>query len=152
VKPITVTEQVHAPPGATFAVFTDFANCAGRIPGILKIEVLTPGPVKRGTKFQETRKMFGKQATETMEVTAYEPPRRYVLSAVSGGVAFDSEFRFLSEKGGTQVDFTMTTKAQTLFAKLMAPIGWLMRRSLLKCLKRDVAALKAYVESQPATA
>ena len=57
----------------------------------------------------------------------------------------------LAEKGGTRVEFTMTTTARSFFAKLMAPLSWLMRGSMVKCLKRDVAAIKTYVESQPAT-
>ncbi len=150
-KPITITEHVSAPPAATFAAFADFPNAAGRVPDILKVEMLTPGPVKKGTQFKETRKMFGKEATETMEVTAYDPPSRYDLSAVSCGVAFTSGFRFVPEKGGTRVDFTLTTQAQTFFSKLMAPMGWLMKGSMVKCMKRDFAAIKTHVESQPAT-
>src|SRR5262249_10269087 len=106
----------------------------------------------RGTRFKETRKMFGKQTTEMMEVTAYEPYRRYELSATSGGVAFTSEFKFTPEPGGTRVEFIMVTKPLTFAAKLMAPLGWLMKGSITRCVKRDVAAVKAYVESQPATA
>jgi len=152
VSTIALSEHVAAPPAATFTAFADFPNAAGRVPDVLKVEMLTPGGVKRGTRFKETRKMFGKQATETMEVTAYEPYRRYELSATSGGAAFTSEFKFTPEPGGTRVEVTLTTKPQTFFAKLMFPLGWLMKGAMVKCLKRDVAAVKAYVESQPATA
>lgn len=151
-KPITLIEHVTAPPGPTFTAFADFPNIAGRIPDIIRVEMLTDGPVKKGTRFKETRKMFGKEATETMEVSVYEPPNRYSLSAVSCGVAFTSEFRFVPEKGGTRVVFTMTTKSMSFFAKLMAPLGWMMKGMMVKCVKRDIAALKQYVESQPATA
>ncbi|HEY2784187.1 MAG TPA: SRPBCC family protein [Fimbriiglobus sp.] len=151
-KPIAFSEHVTAPQSATFAAFADFPNVAGRIPEILKVEMLTPGPVKKGTRFKETRKMFGKEATETMEVTAYRPPLAYELSAISSGVAFTSTFQFVPEKGGTRVDCTLVTQPQTFFAKLMAPLGWLMKGTMIRCMKRDVAALKAYVESQPATA
>jgi hypothetical protein len=152
VSTIAYSEHVSAPPGATFAAFADFPNAAGRVPGILKIEMLTSGPVKVGTQFKETRKMLGKVSTETMEVTGFEPPRRYVLSANSCGVAFASEFRFLAEKGGTRVDFTMTITPLTFFAKLLSPLTWLLKGTLMKALKRDIAAIKAHVESQPATA
>jgi len=152
VSTIALSEHVTAPPAATFNTFADFPNAAGRVPDILKIEMLTPGGIKRGTRFKETRKMFGKETTETMEVTAFEPYRRYELSATSCGVAFTSEFKFTPEKGGTRVDFTMITRPLTFFAKLMAPLSWLMKGAMVKCLRRDVAAMKAYVESQPATA
>ena len=149
---IVLSQHVTAPQSATFNAFADFPNAAGRIPDVLKIELLTPGPVKKGTRFKETRKVFGRPATETMEVTTYEPYRRYELATTSGGTAFTTEFKFIPEKGGTRVDVTLTTKPLTLFAKLMLPLGWLMKGALARCVKRDVAGIKTYVESQPATA
>ena len=54
---VTVIQRVEAPVEKTFAVYSDVTNAAGRIKGIRKIELLTPGPVGVGTKFRETRVM-----------------------------------------------------------------------------------------------
>ncbi len=66
-------QQVAAPPEKVFAMMSDFANAPQRISGISKVEMLTDGAVGVGTKFKETRVMLGKEATETMEVTTFDP-------------------------------------------------------------------------------
>ena len=64
---ITASLRIEAPVSTVFALATDLDGWAGRIKAITRIEKLTPGPVRVGTRFKETRKMFGKEATETME-------------------------------------------------------------------------------------
>ncbi|MEL7485039.1 MAG: SRPBCC family protein, partial [Planctomycetota bacterium] len=73
-KAIHVSETVNASIEDVFAVASDIANAAERIGGIDSVEMLTEGPVGMGTKWRETRTMFGKQADETMWITAWEPP------------------------------------------------------------------------------
>src|SRR5262245_45662259 len=108
---ITVTEQVQAPPEVVFALATDFAGAPGRIKGITKMEVLTPAPVGIGTRFRETRVMFGKEATEEMTVTAFEPPHRVEHMANSCGAEYRSVFRFMAVEGGTRMDVEFNVRA-----------------------------------------
>jgi carbon monoxide dehydrogenase subunit G len=147
-KPITCSVSINATPQAVFAACTDFANAPERVKGIVRVEMLTDGPVGLGTKFKETRIMFKREATETMEVTAYEPPHRVQLSANSCGAEFHSEFKITPEGNGSRVDVTMTTKPISFFAKLMSPLGFLMAGTMKKCLQDDLEDIKAYVEKQ----
>src|SRR5438445_13881615 len=91
---VTATQRIEAPVETVFRLSTDLDHWAGRIQGITKVERLTSGPVGVGTRFKETRKMFGKEATETMEFSAFEPNRRYELTADSCGAVYRIEFRF----------------------------------------------------------
>ena len=59
------TIDTHLPLDDAFAFVSDFANAPKRIKSILRVNVLTPGPVGVGTRFTETRVMFGREATET---------------------------------------------------------------------------------------
>jgi carbon monoxide dehydrogenase subunit G len=146
--------QVDADPARTFAAFTDLRNAATNIRGIKHIEVLTDGPVRAGTQFRETRTMFGRDAEEKMEVTAFDPPRSYSVGCDScGGVRFDTEFRFTPEAGGTRVDVNMTTVATSIFAKMMTPLmGWMMAGTMRKCFEDDLADIKAVAEGRIAAA
>ena len=56
----------------------------------------------------------------------------------------------LVELVGKNVVFMKDTISYFIFAKLMAPLSWMMKGTMLKCLKRDFAAMKAHVESRPA--
>lgn len=146
-RTITLTRQIDAPPATVFAFATDLERMAGRIKGITKIEKLTPGPVGLGTKFKETRVMFGREATETMEFTAFEPNQRYTLSADSCGAHFDSTFHFKPEGSGTLLTLEMQLEATSFFAKLMKPLTMLMMGPMKKCIMQDMDDLKASAEA-----
>src|SRR5438034_10439554 len=120
---VTVTQRIEAPVETVFRLATDLDHWAGRITGITKVERLTNGPVGVGTRFKETRMMFGKEATETMEFSAFEPNRRYELTADSCGALYRTEFRFEPDESGTLRTVDMRVTAQSLFANLLKPLA-----------------------------
>jgi len=147
---ITLTRQIAAPVDAVYREFTDVANVWEHIEGITKIEMLTDGPVRPGTRFRETRIMsmfmFENEATEEFEVTAMEPGKRFAMTSESCGCRYDMEHRFSADGDGTRVDFAMSSKALTFAAKLMTPLGWLMQGTMKKCISKDFDQLQARVE------
>ena len=147
-KPITLTKQINVPPDVVFAVAGDLANAAEHIQGIDRIELLTPQPVGVGTKWRETRKMMGKEATETLEITAFDPPRSYTVEADSCGCHFVSTFRFTPEAGGTRVELEVASQAKTFMAKLLSPLGCLMAGTMKKMMDQDLEDLKHVAESR----
>lgn len=146
---LQLSQHVDAPPDRCFAVWTDFTNAADIIGAIEKVEVLTPGPVGVGTTFAETRTMFGKASTETLEVTGYEPGRSVTLEAESCGARYICVFTFTADGPGTRVQLTVDTQAKTLLAKLMAPLGWLMSGTMKKMMQQDLIDGAAYCVRNP---
>ena len=145
-----LTHTVAAPLPAVFDAFTDFANAPTRVADIIRVEVLTPGPVGVGTSFKETRKMFGKECTETMTVTAFEPGKLVELSAGSCGAVFTTRFTFEPDGGKSRVVVAFRSKAVSLYAKLFTPLAFLMMGMMKKCIARDVAQVRAALEAAPA--
>jgi uncharacterized protein YndB with AHSA1/START domain len=143
---ITCTTTINAPPDRVFAVFADLRNADKNVKGIKKIEVLTDGPIGKGTRFRETRAMFGREQTETMEVTDFQPPRSYTVEANSCGCLCRSQFEFRPEGAGTAVQMNFQTTPLTFFAKLMSPLMGLMAKTCKKMIDRDFADLKALAE------
>ena len=143
---VTVRERIAASPEKVFAAASDFGNAAKMIPGILRTEVLTPGPVGVGTRFRETRKMFGKEATEEMTVAEFEPPRRYVLLAESHGSRYRSELRFEPDGAGTEVVMSFRGEPLTAVAKVMSVLMKPMMKSMSKLCAKDLADLKRSIE------
>lgn len=144
---IKLNTTVAAPRDKVFATYSDFPNAANYISAIDSIEMLTEGPVAVGTQFRETRTLFGRQATETMEVTRFEPDQQYTLSAVSCGCQFDSHFHFTDAgPNRTEVHVEMESRPLTMAARLMTPLGWLMKGTMKKCLQEDLAQVKALCE------
>lgn len=144
---ISVSRHIDAQPDCVFQLASDFARLPERIPEITRVEVQTPGSVGVGTKFRETRVMFGKEATETMEVTGFNPPHEYQLRAGSCGARYDSIVRFDPDGAGTLATITLTITPQSLFAKLMQPLGWMMNGMLKKCFAKDLDGLAKSAEA-----
>jgi len=144
---VTIERQVAAPPEAVFRAASDFPRAAGRIRAILKIEMLTEGPVGRGTRFRETRKMFGREASEVMEVIEFDPPRRYLLGAESHGCRYRTEFAFEPRDGGTGMRMTFGAEPLTFFAKVMSVLMRPMMKLMVRECGKDLDDLKASVES-----
>ena len=75
----TVRKHIEAPLDKVFSAATDIPRWPERIRGIEKVELLTDGPMALGTRFRQTRTFLNRQATEEMEVTAFDPPNAYAV-------------------------------------------------------------------------
>lgn len=124
---ISVSQQFDCPPERAFAAVTDFPYLANYIGGIERIDMLTDGPVGLGTRVRETRTMYGREASEEMEITGWEPPHRAVIEAHSHGAHYTSTYTFTPKNGGTNVRLVFDARPQSLGAHLMA---FLMRRAV----------------------
>ncbi len=145
---VFASTHVQGSPEKVFGVFSDIDRAEERISGITKLEKLTEGPVRAGTRFRETRVFFKREATEEMEFTEVTPPKSYTIECDSCGAHYKTTFEFVPEGSGTDVKVTFNSQPVTLFAKLMTPLGFLMSGTLKKCLTKDLEELKAVVESQ----
>jgi len=69
-KPIEVSRSVKAPATVVWNIITDLEGSVDTISGIEKVEILSgDDSFGVGTKWRETRTMFGKKSTEEMTVT-----------------------------------------------------------------------------------
>ena len=91
---VTVATVVAAPVERVFDVFTDVEHGAERVSNIQKVEMLTFGGVKLGSRWLETREVLGHQDSAEMEVTAFERNRTYTITHQKAGVRIDAVFTF----------------------------------------------------------
>lgn len=140
---IHVSRTIPAAPEQVFAAATDVVGAPRRIDGIESTELLTDGPVGLGTRFRETRVMFGKEATEEMEVVGFDPPRSWSLAAESCGCKYLTEIRFVPDGAGTRIEMDFGGEPQTFLARIMgAVMAPLMRGTMVKCLEQDLESLE----------
>jgi len=142
-----VSTTIDAPPEDVWAHLVDIERYPELISGIKGVEKQTEGPVGVGTRFRETRVMFGKEATEEMEFAAVDPPRSFELVAESHGARHLTTTSLAPESGGTRVEMTFETTPVKLLAKLMMPLSGLMLKSCRKAMEQDLADVKAAIES-----
>lgn len=144
----TLTEHIAAPPERVYAHLIDIQTWAEWMPNLVRIETLTPPPFGAGTQWRETRKMYGREASEHFEVTAFTPPRSLSLfvdgrKGSSGKVEYRFDYVFVPEGSGTRLELRAEISGMGWF---MALIGRLMIGMFKKAIAQDNAAFKAYVE------
>lgn len=143
---IVVERTIAAPPERVFAAATDIHRWPEIVPAIEKVEVLTPGPMGVGTRFRETRRMMGREGTEEMTVTSFDPPRGYVLGAQSHGCRYRTELRFEPAGAGTRMVFDFSAEALTFGAKVMMFLMKPMMKKAAQMCAKDLDAIAAHVQ------
>ncbi|MCA9041275.1 MAG: SRPBCC family protein [Planctomycetaceae bacterium] len=138
---------IEAPPEEVFSKGSDLEHCEEWISGILKAEVLTEGPIGVGTRWKETRMMFGKEAEETMEIVEFETPHYYVASAYNCGTHYRTKISFEPAENGTEVTSTFTGTPDTFMGRILNWLfGWMAKGTVLKMMRQDLEDLKRAIE------
>lgn len=147
-RSVLVERRIAAGQGPVWEALTDLRGMERVLSGVSKVDVLTDGAFGVGTRWRETRRMFGKEATEEMWVTACEPPERYVVEAESHGTHYISEWVLRAEgPSATTVLMTFTAVASGAVASLLARIlGGLGARAVRKAIAKDLDEVASAVE------
>lgn len=147
---VEVALTVDAPRQHVWHTVSDIEHAASTISAIEKIEVLErPSDGLLGLKWRETRRLFGKTATETMWVTEVDDCSYYATEARSHGSIYRTKIHLADRDGGTRMSITFGAEAQTLGARVMSIVfGFLMNRSIKKALLQDLQDLKQAAESR----
>jgi uncharacterized membrane protein len=145
---VRASKHINAPIDIVFDVFSDIEKIQDRIDDITQVEILSDIKHGVGTRWRETRVMFGKEATEEMEISKIENNRSYDVVASSHGMDYHSVYTFTEKDGGTLVEMTFSGQPITLMAKLMTPVGYLFKNATKKALEGDMDNLKVICEQQ----
>jgi len=135
---------------AVFDAISDLEHAPERIGAIRKVEILTDGPVGKGTRWRETRLMFGKECAEEMEITEFDPPRGYRVGADNCGCHYDTRFALQPDGDETIVEMTFRAIPTSLKGRLLMPLGFFMQGMMKKMVMQDLHDLKAHVEGSAA--
>jgi uncharacterized membrane protein len=146
---VTVRQPCTAPIEVVWRLATDLASMPETMSGITAVDVLSAGDFGVGTRWRETRTMYGKQASEEMVITAMQPGRSYTAQAESSGMRYVSTFDFSPTDTGTDIVMTFGGEATGTAAKLMSTLtGWAMVGSVRKAVKKDLSDLATAAAAQ----
>lgn len=145
----TVERHVAAPREHVWAVITDLDAAPDVIGGITSIERLEGDGFDVGTRWRETRTMFGREASETMEVTAVDPPSSYVVEADGQGAHYRTEFTLVPDDAGTTVRMTFGAQPSGLVGKVLgATMGRLFAGATRKAIEADLDDIARAAEAR----
>ena len=156
---IMVTRRTTAPPEVVWAVATDIEGSVDVLSGVTGIERLDDGEgFGPGLRWRETRELFGREASEELEVTAVDPGRSYTVEAHSGGTHYRSVVTVEPDDGGGGSRLAMTFGAEQqqrqgwLGRMAMKAGGKAVERATRKALAQDLDDLAAAAEDRAGTA
>jgi uncharacterized protein YndB with AHSA1/START domain len=146
---VTVSTAIAGPVERVFDAFTDIEHGADRVSNIARIEMLTVGPAKLGTRWRETRRIPGGLDSAEMELTAFERNRTYTITHEKAGARIDALFTFQPVAKGTRVEVAFVLAGDGLPPGILAPLAWVFADRVRDVIASDLEDLKASVEQQP---
>lgn len=135
-KVITVERTIDAPVERVWTMLTDLDGGKNTLPGVLKIERINGEGFEVGTSWRETRKLFGKEASEVMTVSEVEAPHRTVLLANHQEMDYRTEFILAPVGAGTTLTMVFSgtsnaTGVRGLVEKALMPLGAAVTRKMM---------------------
>ena len=149
---IELTQQTTASPADVWAVVTDIDGSATTLSGVTKIERLDDGEgFGVGRRWRETRVLFGKEASEEMEVTAVDEGRSYTVEADNHGTHYVSDMIVEPTGDGSLLRMTFGAEQAGRFNRLMAKtVGKAFEGATRKALQQDLDDIVSAAEARSA--
>ena len=149
-KPIDVSRDVNAPASGVWGIITDLEGSVEVISAIQKVEVLSGDTgFGVGTRWRETRTMFGRQATEVMEVTEMTNDESYVTVADPEGANYRSVMAVTSTGDATctvSMEFGANPKG-TMTRFMGATVGRMFAGAMRKAISADLDDIATAAEA-----
>ncbi len=145
---VSTSIEILKPKENVWKAITDIEDSAKMISSIIAIDVLEKPQVGfLGFKWQETRKMFGKEATEIMWVTDSLENEYYSTRAESHGSVYISRLSLVDSGANTILTMSFSGEASSLIAKIISTLmSFIIKGSIEKELQKDLVDIKQYVE------
>jgi len=114
-------------------------------PEVKELEMLTPGPVRLGTRARQVRVDQGRQSKTNFRVTAFDPPNRVSFAESTDQFRIDYQIEPLGTQ--TRLTFTFELRRTELY---MRPFEKLIRVAIQDGAERVVRNIKGLIEREVA--
>lgn len=137
---------VRAPGTEVWDVLTDLDGAASTLRAVSRLEVLEGSGYDVGTKWKETRRIFGMEESQTMEVAECDPPLSTTVTSRSAGVEYRKVYTLEATDDGTLLAVCFGAShpdpnlLQRLTATLFGHVGAVVTTRLLNQDLADIAA------------
>jgi carbon monoxide dehydrogenase subunit G len=146
---LSVSREVAVSPESLWDLITDLDRSPNVISAVTAVERLDDGTgFGVGTRWQETRQIFGKDSTEILEVTAIDPGRSYTVETDNLGAHYRSVISVESSPGGSTITIAFGAESTGTVSKVLAgTIGKLFEGGTRKALVKDLDDIAVVAEA-----
>lgn len=132
---------IHKPVEEVFKYILDLNNIPKLMPNVVSLEMITEGPIKKGSRMVETRSIRGRETKAEIEVSEFESNKRYSTKSIASGITITYNYFFEPIEEGTQARFEGFVHIKGIFS-------FLSRRALIKILKQEDGYLLQYLKEE----
>jgi uncharacterized protein YndB with AHSA1/START domain len=137
-----VTVHLDRPVEQVFAFLMDTTKLTTWQTNLIKIDKITEGPLRLGSRFREVRRMGKRESEIHGEITALEPNKRLETKTVTKPQAMVS-YSLDPESGGTRLKYKFVLVTSGLM-RLLEPV---IASSIKKDTSADFETLKRILEN-----
>jgi len=139
---VEVSIVINRPIEEVFAFFTEPANNPKWEEGLIECRKTSPGPMGVGAQVLEVRKFMGRHMESNLEVTAFEPNKKYAVKVASGPIQFELSAMFETVGDGTKI----STSGQGEPGGFFKLAEGLVKKQLQSQVEGDMGRLKKLLE------
>src|SRR5918992_5261203 len=99
-----VSTTIKRPVEDVFAVLSDSETSPKWSSSSLESKKTSEGPIGVGTTWRSVSRFLGRRIETEMEITEFEPNRKFTLRSMSGPFPLQAALTFEPTEGGTQVN------------------------------------------------
>lgn len=114
--------HINAPVETVFKAASDFNNSVFIMDNVVGIEILTEGPVQKGTKIKEVREVRGRTIESILIFTEYVSNQKYSVKSEINGILIEYHYSFHPQDSGTVVNFEGFIRTKGFKNALLKPI------------------------------
>lgn len=149
---LVVHRDIRASRERIWETITDLERFPEILSGVERVERLDDGGAfDVGTRWQETRRMLGKEATEQMAVSSLEPGSTYTTTAEQGATTYTTTVRIdAADEDRCRLTMAFAAESSGPVGRLLAAtVGRAFQRATRRMLQRDLDDIAEVVESRP---
>ena len=141
------TITIERPVNEVFSYMTNLERMPEWQSSLAEMRQESDGEMRVGTRLREVRKFLGRQMQSTLEVTEWEPDRRWALRVVEGPVEYRVDHILEPADGGTRLHWVGEGEPGRFF-RLAEP---LVARQAERQFGGDFQTMKDILESEGGT-
>ncbi len=139
---VQVQQPFSLPLDRVWDLLVAFERYPERIHSYVAIEFDSERREGIGTRWRQTRTVFGRSHSQDIEITGWEPPHRLVLAAREAGALYETRYELASVDEYTNVTMTFSVTAKNPAAWIfVTTIGRRLLRSTGATMTQDLADL-----------
>jgi hypothetical protein len=113
---------IDSPINKVFDILTDFTNSSSIMEQVISTEKITAGPIRKGTKLKEIRRIKKKEVEIILTVSEFIPNQKYSVISESNGILVEYHYTFIEEENGTLLQFEGNVHTKGIINFMLKPV------------------------------